>query len=114
MASENKKLRFDEAEDACEELGGALASVLTEAEYDFIFEFSLSQTDNNELWIGGRFERGILSWVDGSFVADWGFPYKDRPSSSECLLMNLRNSNAQQTGLWEDFRCTRRRYTRAI
>ncbi|KAM4574367.1 galactose-specific lectin nattectin-like [Fundulus diaphanus] len=91
---ENQQKDWYEAENACNGLGGNLASIQTDDEQDFISGFILKKTGSySSTWVGGHKEEGEWTWSDGSPFEfnNWSPGEPNNVGGNEnCMEINLR------------------------
>ena len=99
-----------EAETACREQGGHLASINSEAINDKIWdETKTNHTEHTSMWIGGtdQEEEGVWKWTDCSpwdFEAWMEETAGNQPEKQDCLEF------FRDGGIWGDDDCTMRNY----
>ncbi|XP_063743026.1 ladderlectin-like [Eleginops maclovinus] len=92
-----------EAEKSCNDLGGNLASIQTQAEYVFIRKLVKTATGTDKLtWVGGydAVKEGVWLWSDGTKFSYTGWT-KGEPNNSggkeNCMDINFRDCGKQLT-----------------
>ena len=98
---------WEAARAACRDRGGDLAVIETPAENDYLRR-EASEVARANWWIGlsDRAEEGTFAWIDGQALEyrNWsGNEPNDWQGSEDCGEL------ISGTGLWNDFRCDRRR-----
>ncbi|MCD8004031.1 MAG: hypothetical protein LUG88_09030 [Clostridia bacterium] len=90
---------WTEAEALCESLGGYLATITSEEEQEFIYEYSSGQN----LWIGGYREddETVWMWVTGE---TWSYTNWDsgEPNNSSNVISNENRVVLWNDGYWND------------
>jgi thiol-disulfide isomerase/thioredoxin/tetratricopeptide (TPR) repeat protein len=94
------RLSWEEAQQACEKMGGSLACITTPEENNFILNLAgkISFSEHTCLWIGGRKNPSTSTW---EWITGESLDMQDHlvVEDKHELYLNLR----LQSGLWEDY-----------
>nr|ACS37721.1 C-type lectin-1 [Heligmosomoides polygyrus] len=111
---ENKKVTFDEAEKACKEKYGHLASIHSKEENDFIYGLakkSLPKVSHDDLcWIGLWKSSKGWTWTDGSSVnyTNWAPGEPNNVQNAEYCTQLYNVDTFKSPMNWNDYDCTRK------
>uniref|UniRef100_A0A3Q2EA74 C-type lectin domain-containing protein n=1 Tax=Cyprinodon variegatus TaxID=28743 RepID=A0A3Q2EA74_CYPVA len=93
---------WDEAQTACEEQGGNLASI--DMSYDQAFVAGVVLQGKADAWIGLRRKDGSYTWTDGwpVFFTQWGPGEPSNIKDEGCVSMH---ASIWFHGTWNDTKC---------
>ena len=95
-------MTWPDAEKACKNAGGHLASILSAAEGTFITKHVLNSINNAWIGLNDRDNEHTFVWSDGSpvlVVSWWRFQPNDFDGQQNCVYIN------RQQGRWNDLSC---------